>query len=386
MSRLSRRSDSAGDDTPLNGTARVDHSITALTRRLRRGDIAVIDILDLDERTASELVACRPSVVINAQESISGRYPNGGPGVLAAASIPLIDHAGADVMNVRDGARIRVDDGAIYRGDDLIATGTLLTDAALAEALVDAKQNMHVQLTAFTANAMDYVERDSALLLDGRGLPVVDIDLEGRHVLVLSGGALYAQQLKDIRTYLRERKPVIIAIGDGADTALEHAYAAQIIVGNVESVSERAMRAAKMVIVHDPTGADAGMTRADALGVSRTTSEAGIASSDLAVLLAHAQGASVIVTVGMETRLLDFLQGAGDHNAGTFLTRLQAGGSLIDARALAQVYRHRYSRWTVIGLLVAGFTALGLAMVATPGGRSWLESAWDTVSAWLGLT
>lgn len=386
MGKSLRRGASAGGDSVLHGTARVDHSISALTRRLRRGDIAVIDVLDLDERTASQLAACRPAAVINAQESISGRYPNGGPDVLAAAAIPLIDHAGADVMSVRDGARIRVVGDQIHRGDTLVATGALLTDEALATALADAAQNMHVQLSGFTANAMDYVERDSALLLDGRGIPTVDVDLEGRHVLIVTGGMLYSQQLKDIRTYLRERKPVIIAVGDAADAAMEYAYAAKIIVGNVESVSERAMRAAATVVVHDPAGADAGMTRADALGVSRTTSDAGIASSDLAVLLARSQGASVIVTVGMETRLIDFLQGASDLNAGTFLTRLQAGGSLVDARTLAQVYRHRYSRWTVFGLLVAGFAALAVALAATPGGRSWVSSTWDTVSTWLGLS
>ncbi|WP_430866926.1 putative cytokinetic ring protein SteA [Demequina aurantiaca] len=386
MSKSSRRKASADAESTLNGTARVDHSIVALTRRLRRGDIAVIDVLDLDERTASQLAECRPSAVINAQQSISGRYPNGGPSVLAEASIPLIDAAGADVMNIRDGSRIRIDGDSVLRGDALVATGTLLTAEALESALTDAAQNMHVQLTAFTANAMDYVERDSALLLDGRGLPAIDVDLEGRHVLVLTGGTLYAKQLKEIRTYLRERKPIIIAVGEAADVAMEHAYAAKIIVGNVESVSERAMRAASTVVVHDPAGADAGMTRADALGVSRTTSDAGISSSDLAVLLAHAQGASVIVTVGMEARLIDFLQGSSELNAGTFLTRLQAGGTLVDARTLAQVYRHRYSRWLVFGLLLAGFTALGVALAATPGGRAWISSTWDAVSAWLGLS
>jgi len=386
MSKSSRRGASTGSDSPLNGTARVDHSIVSLTRRLRRGDIAVIDVLDLDERTASQIAACRPSAVINAQESISGRYPNGGPTVLAEASIPVIDRAGADVMNIRDGSRIRIEGDAILRGDTLVATGVQLTDEALDSALEDAAQNMHVQLSAFTANAMDYVERDAALLLDARGLPPVDVDLEGRHVLVITGGTLFAEQLGDIRTYLRERKPVIIAVGDAADVAIEHAYAAKIIIGNVESVSERAMRAASTVVVHDPSGADAGMTRADALGVSRTTSDAGIASSDLAVLLAHAQGAAVIVTVGMESRLIDFLQGSNELNAGTFLTRLQAGGTLIDARTLAQVYRHRYSWGTIFGLLVAGFAALGIALAATPGGRAWASSAWASVSVWLGLS
>jgi len=386
MSRFSRRQESVEGDLSLTGTARVDHSITALARRLRRGDIAVIDVLDLDERAASELAACRPSAVINAQQSISGRYPNGGPGVLARGSIPLIDNAGADVMNIRDSSRIRVDGGRVLRGDDVVATGTRMTAEALSAALDSAAQNMHIQLAAFTVNAMDYVERDSALLLDGTGLPAIGVNLKGRHVLVVTGGMLYAKQLRDLRTYLRERKPVIIAVGESADAVLEHAYAAAVIIGNVESVSERSLKAATTVVVHDASGKDAGMTRADALGISRTTSDVGLASGDLAVLLAHSQGASVIVTVGMQTQLLDYLQGAGENNAGTFLTRLQAGGSLVDAGTLAQVYRHRYSRWTIVGLLTAGFVALGLALFATPGGRSWLEEAWQTVSTWLGLS
>ena len=105
----------------LHGTARVSRLAGHLARRARPGEIAVIDHLDLDRVSAEALVACQPSVVLNAARSTSGRYPNLGPEILIAAGIPLIDDLGADVMAVTEGHRLRVADAAVYDGETLVA-------------------------------------------------------------------------------------------------------------------------------------------------------------------------------------------------------------------------------------------------------------------------
>src|SRR3954468_4838105 len=100
-------------ETPgVRGLVRVDARTKNLTKRLRPGEIAVIDHQDIDKVSAEALLACRPAAVVNAAASISGRYPNLGPEILVDAGVPLIDNAGQDVMlQLREGqvARIEAD-------------------------------------------------------------------------------------------------------------------------------------------------------------------------------------------------------------------------------------------------------------------------------------
>jgi uncharacterized membrane-anchored protein len=232
---------------------------------------------------------------------------------------------------------------------------------------------------------MDHVQRDAALLLEGKGLPDVGVNLEGKQVVIVAPGHGLREQLKSIRPFVRERKPVIIAVGDAADDARDVLRAPVIIVGGVEVCSEDVLKRASHVVVHDASGTDAGLTRVEALDVPHSVFESGIASEEVAILLAHARGASVIVTAGIDTRLLDFLEQGRAEVAGTFLTRLQAGASVVDATVLAAVYRHRFSGWLLVVMMLAGIAAVGAALYATPGGRSWLEDVWTTVGGWVGL-
>ncbi|MFW7414965.1 putative cytokinetic ring protein SteA [Demequina sp. SO4-18] len=382
MSR-SDRTTHAGDGT-VTGALRIEPSVRALLRRLRPGEVAVIDILDLDQQSAEEIAARRPGAVIDVKASISGRYPTGGPRVLLEAGVPLIDEVGSAILGAKDGAKATVSGSQVLVDGTVVADGREVTDDVLADAMQDATEGMRVQLATFTANAMDHVEREADTILDGAGLPDVGLDLEGRHVVVVAPGFRHREQIASIRRYIRDHRPILIAVGHAADATLELASAPHLIIGDVDGVGDDALRSADRVLLHEPRGGASGQARIDALGLAHTVSDSSLSSTALAILLAHTQGASVIVTVGVESSLQDYLDTSQADASGTFLARLQAGTSIVDAPALAQVYRHRYSPMTLVLLVVAGLVALGAAVWSTPAGRAWAEDLWTMVNSWIG--
>lgn len=382
MSRHDRLS--SVDGGPLSGPLRIESNVRTLVRRLRPRDIAVVDILDLDQQTAQALVAAKPAAVINVQAAISGRFPTGGPRVLLDAGITLVDEVGSSVLSADDGAVATVTEGTVAVEGVPIASGRLVTEEVLLEALAGASDGMRVQLANFTANALDQADREADTILKGAGLPDIDVELKGRHVVVVAAGTQYRKDLASIKRYLRDHRPVIIAVGEAADTALKLASAPDLLIGDLDGVSDDVLRSADRVLLHEPSGGDAGQARVDALGIAHAVADSALSSTALAILLAQTRGADVIVTVGVEASLSDYLESVQTEVAGTFLARLQAGSRLVDAPALAQVYRHRYSGWTLLLMVVSGLVALGVAVAVTPSGRAWVTDLWDTLTSFIG--
>ena len=195
----------------LTGTARVDRRTDALLRRLRPGEIAVLDQIDLDRATADALVAAEVAAVVNASPSISGRFPNLGPQILVTAGVPLVDDVGADLLrSVRDGAQVRLHDGVLYSGEQPLGEGRVQTDDSVADALADAKSGLTHQLEAFAANTIEFMRRERPLLLDGNGVPDVDVDLAGRQVVVVGPGHDTLSVLRRLKGFIREYRPVLV--------------------------------------------------------------------------------------------------------------------------------------------------------------------------------
>ena len=209
---------------------RIDQRTKQLTKRLKSGDIAVIDHQDLDRVSAEALLACRPVAVINAASSITGRYPNLGPEILVEAGVPLVDNVGKDVMlELRDGQVARLDEDTLYVGDVVVAKGTLFDSDMVAAAMSEARAGLAVQLEAFAANTMEYLRRERELLLDGVGVPDITTVLEGRHALVVVRGYHYKEDLQTLRHYIREYRPVLIGVDGGADALLEAGHLLSLI-------------------------------------------------------------------------------------------------------------------------------------------------------------
>ena len=371
--RLPARSN-RGPRPGLSGPARVDRRTKDLTKRLRPGDIAVIDHEDLDRVSAEALVACRPAAVVNASPSISGRYPNLGPEILVAAGIPLLDRAGPDVMAIKDGTALTLEDGAVLTSDATVTTATVLDGDAVQEAMTLARAGLSDQLEAFAQNTMDYLRKERELLFDGVGVPDIRTDLDGRHALIVVRGYHYKEDLQTLRHYIREYKPILIGVDGGADALIEARHKPDLIVGDMDSVSDDALRCGAEIVVHAyRDGRAPGLERVRALGVEPVVFPATGTSEDVAMLLADDKGASLIVAVGTHVTLVEFLDKGRSGMASTFLTRLRVGGKLVDAKGVSRLYRARISSISLVVMLVVGLLALGAALWSTDGGRALLQ-------------
>src|SRR6478735_8598735 len=370
------------------GPARVDPRTKGLTKRLRPGDVAVIDHLDIDRVSAEALVACQPAAVLNAARSTSGRYPNLGPEILVGAGVPLIDDLGADVMAIAEGHRLRIVDGSVYDGDDLVAEGVEQTAATVALAMEEARAGLSVQLESFAANTMDYLRRERDLLLDGVGVPDISTHIDGRQVLIVVRGYHYKEDLVTLRPYIREYRPVLIGVDGGADAILDAGWRPDLIVGDMDSVSDRALGCGAEVVVHAyRDGRAPGLARVEQLGVPHVVFPATGTSEDVAMLLADDKGAELIVAVGTHATLVEFLDKGRSGMASTFLTRLRVGGKLVDAKGVSRLYRNRISNLQLTLLVLAGLLALGVALASTTAGQTLIgltAARWDDFVYWLG--
>jgi len=399
-----------------SGMVRVDARTKKLTKRLQPGEIAVIDHVDLDRVAAEALVECKPMAVLNAAPSVSGRYPNLGPGILIDAGIPLIDDLGPDIMRLRDGQHVTIDlnpdsehagcvqvegraghrrsqgsgrtttaeaDSDVGKRSDsgILAEGTIQTRESIDALMEAAKEGLSVQLEAFAANTMEYMRGERDLLLNGVGMPDVRTPMNGKHVLIVVRGYSYKEDLKALKPYIREYKPVIIGVDGGADAVLEAGLKPDMIVGDMDSVSDKALESGAEIIVHAyRDGRAPGLKRVEDLGVEHTVFAATGTSEDIAMLIADEAGAELIVALGTHATLLEFLDKGRAGMSSTFLTRLKVGGRLIDAKGVSRLYRARISGWQLGLLALAGLVALLVALAATPGGQTFLGlsgAVWD---------
>jgi uncharacterized membrane-anchored protein len=385
---LRRRPPHEPDLPGVRGTIRIDKHTKDLTKRLRSGDIAVIDHQDLDRVSAEALVACKPMAVVNAAPSITGRYPNMGPEILVGAEVPLLDDVGKDVMlTLSDGQSARLDGDTLYVDEVVVAKGTLLDSDIVAAAMIEARAGLAVQLEAFAANTMDYLRRERALLLDGVGVPDITTVIEGRHALVVVRGYHYKDDLQTLRHYIREYQPILIGVDGGADALLEAGHRPHLIIGDMDSVSDATLKCGAEIVVHAyRDGRAPGLERVRQLGLESVIFPATGTSEDVAMLLADDKGASLIVTVGTHATLVEFLDKGRSGMASTFLTRLRIGGKLVAAKGVSRLYRSRISNLSLGLMLFVGLFALFVALSATPAGTAMLQLAaarWDDVSSWI---
>ncbi len=373
----------------LVGVARLDRRTKNLTKRLRPGDIAIIDHIDLDRIAAEALVAARVGAVVNVAPSISGRYPNLGPEILVAAGVPLVDNVAADVFGaVREGDVVRLHDDTLYADDGrVVAKGDRLTEETVAGAMAEARTGLATQLEAFASNTMEFLRRERDLLLDGVGVPDIRHNLEGRHVLVVVRGYHYREDLATLRPYIREYRPVLIGVDGGGDALCEEGYTPDLIVGDMDSVSDEVLTCGAEVVVHAyRDGRAPGLQRVQDLGVEAIVFPAAGTSEDIAMLLADDKGASLIVAVGTHATLVEFLDKGRSGMASTFLTRLRVGGKLVDAKGVSRLYRSRIKLSTLVALIVATVVTFVVAFLVTPGGQLYVAlygDRWDAFLHWL---
>ncbi len=371
------------------GTARVDRDVDRLLRRVCPGDIVVLDVLDLDRITADALVDAEIAAVVNASPSVSGRYPNLGPEVLVANGVTLIDETGPEVFKkVKDGAKVRLFNGGVYSGDRRLIRGTERTDQEIADLMQEAKSGLVAHLEAFAGNTIEFIRSESPLLIDGIGIPDVDVELRHRHVVVVADEDHAADDLKRLKPFIKEYQPVLIGVGTGAEVLRKAGYRPQLIVGDPNELSAEVLKCgAQVVLPADADGHAPGLERIQDLGVGAMTFPAAGSPTDLALLLADHHGAALLVTAGHSANIETFFDRSRQHsNPSTFLTRLRVGEKVVDAKAVATLYHNRISGGAIALLIL---TMLISVIVALWVSRTdalvlhWVVEYWNQFTLWV---
>jgi uncharacterized membrane-anchored protein len=355
----------------VTGRVRVGRRTKDLVMRLEPGDIAVIDHEDLDPVAAGSLADAGVAAVVNAAPSISGRYPNRGPLVLAGSRIPLVDQVGSDLLELlQDGETVTVVGGEIRRDDTILAEGIRQTEASLNAAVAEARDSMGVELVAFAENTLGYLRTEQHLLLDDLDVPALRTSLEGRQALIVVRGSDYRDDLSMLRRsgYISEMRPVLIGVDGGADALLEMGLKPDVILGDFDSVSERALRSGAELVVHGyRDGRAPGGERLDQLGLPYVVVASEGTSEDIAMLLAYEKGAELLVAVGTHSSMSDFLDKGRAGMASTFLVRLKVGPMLVDAKGVSRLYRHSVRKRDLVMLVLAAlFTLTVIFIVSEP--------------------
>jgi uncharacterized membrane-anchored protein len=361
--------------------ARVDRRTKRLLRRIQPGEIAVLDHEDLDRVSAEGLVERGVGAVVNASRSISGRYPNLGPLILMEHGIPLIDGVGRILMRkVQEGDVLRLDGDRVYRGEELLAVGIRQSMGSVTAAMEVARQRLAEQFESFAQNTLEFMARERDLLFGGTGLPELEHDLSGRHVLVVVRGYSYKEDLAALKPYIREVRPTLLGVDGGADALLDEGYKPDLVVGDMDSVSERALFSGAEIVLHAyPNGFAPGQERLTALGINHKVMKVSGTSEDMAFLLAHGKGADLIVAVGSHGNLREFLDKGRMGMASTFLVRLRVGEILVDAKGVSRMYRRTIRGRDALLLVGAAFLAFVVVVAISPPLRLLVRLLYESV-------
>jgi uncharacterized membrane-anchored protein len=369
------------------GPARLDRRTKNLVRRLKPDDVAIIEHTDLDRVSAEELLESGVRVVVNVASSQTGRFPNPGPLLLVRGGVRLIDAPGAELFDeVSEGELLTIRGASIFRNGTCLASGRALGAEELAAALADQRTRVTEALESFADNTMRYLREEGRFLAEGIDFPPLRTRFRDRHALVVARGPGHKRDLRIVRPYIRDFKPVLVGVDGGADALLEAGYKPDVIVGDMDSVSDRALRSGAELLIHAYHGGEApGAARAERLGVPYVIVPATGISEDVALLLAYEKGAELIVAVGTHFNVIEFLERNRAGMSSTFLTRLKVGELLIDARGVSRLVSRQVGVWPLIAFTAAGLGAMAVAVLVSPDLRELISLLGTRVLELVGL-
>jgi uncharacterized membrane-anchored protein len=385
---LRQRRNGAGTGEALYGTARLGRKTKELVKRLKPGDVAVIDHTNIDRIAAEELIATGVRVVVNASDSSNGRYPNAGPLLLARAGIRVVDAPRSDIFDrLRDGDPLMISGGTVSRGGDVIVEGRRLDADELAEQLATQREEIDAALAAFAENTVAHIRQEGDLLAGSIELPPTRTSFRDRHVLIVVRGTTHRRDLKALRAYVRDVRPILVGVDGGADAILEAGLKPDVVLGDMDSASDAALRSGAELIVHAyPDGRAPGRRRVLDLNLPHTVLPAAGTSQDIAMLLAFEKGAALIVSVGAHFNLIEFLDKNRGGMSSTFLTRLRIGEVLVDAKGVSRLYNPGLGFGPTALFMLAFAVLLVIVVIKSPALAEVVRLVWLKFKIWAGLS
>jgi uncharacterized membrane-anchored protein len=369
------------------GPARLGRRTKELVRRLTPGDVAIIDHTDLDRVSAEELIESGVRVVVNVAPSQTGRFPNPGPLLLVRGGVRLIDAEAPELFDeLHEGDLVTVRGGSIFRNGTCLATGRPLDADELEGVLSEQRSRVTEALQAFADNTMRYLREEGRFLAEGIEFPALQTRFRDRHALVVARGPGHKRDLRIVRPYIRDFKPVLVGVDGGADALLEAGYTPDVIVGDMDSVSDRALGCGAELLIHAYEGGEApGAARVERLGLTYEVVPAAGISEDVALLLAYEKGSQLIVAVGTHFNMIEFLERNRAGMSSTFLTRLRVGELLVDARGVSRLVSRQVGVWPLVTFIAAGLGAIVVAVLVSPDLRELIDLLANRLLDLLGL-
>jgi uncharacterized membrane-anchored protein len=371
----------------ITGRARLGRRTKDLVKRLRPGDVAVIDHADLDRIAAEDLAASGVAAVINVASSSTGRYPNAGPLVLARAGVKLVDAPAAPLFaELRDGDEISITGGEIRTNGTVLASGHPIGLEEANDLLEAQRKRINEALGSFATNTIEHVREEGALLAGKIEFPPTRTRFRGRHVLIVVRGTTYRRDLQALRAYIEDTKPVLVGVDGGADAILEEGFEPDVVLGDMDSASDSALGGGAELIVHAYRDGQApGRERLKRLGLAYLVVPAVGTSEDVAMLLAHEKGAELIVSVGAHFNVTEFLDKNRAGMSSTFLTRLRIGETLVDAKGVSRLYNPGVRGWQMGLFVLASLLLIVIVVISSPALEELFDLIWLKIKISLGL-
>jgi uncharacterized membrane-anchored protein len=371
----------------FTGTAKLDKRTKRLVKRLGPDDIAIIDHPNLDRISAEELLESGVRVVVNVSPSSTGAYPNAGPLALVEGGVCLIDAPGADLFEeVKDGEALVIRGSSLFRNGSRLAAGRERAAEELADELAEQRTRVSEALETFAENTLRHLREETAILSEGVQMPQLRTSFRDRHALVVARSAETKRDLQIVGPYIGDFKPVLIGVDGGADALVSAGYKPDVIVGDMDSVSDRTLQSGAELVVHAyADGRAPGRSRLDRLGLPSTVLPTPGISEDAAMLLAFEKGAELIVAVGTRFNLIEFLERNRAGMSSTFLTRLKVGEKLVDARGVSRLFRPRVGIGMVLAFTLASVAVLAAVLIASPELRDLVSTLVARLRSLLGL-
>ncbi|HEX2128795.1 MAG TPA: putative cytokinetic ring protein SteA [Solirubrobacterales bacterium] len=372
---------------PIAGEVRLGRRTKNLVKHLKPGEIAVIDHADLDRIAAEDLAASRPAAVVNVAQSSTGRYPNPGPLVLARAGIPLIDAPAAPLFEeLEDGDEVSIRGGEVRSNGSVLASGHLIDLQVATSQIERQRERIDTALTEFAQNTIEHAAEEVELLAGKIEFPSVRTNFRGRHALIVVRGTTYRKDLQALRAYIEDTRPVLVGVDGGADAIREEGFAPDMILGDMDSATDETLAGGAELVVHAyPDGHAPGRERLERLGLDYVTVPAVGTSQDVAMLLAHENGAALIVSVGAQFNLTEFLDKNRAGMSSTFLTRLRIGEDLVDAKGVSRLYNPGVRGWQMGLFVAASLLLIAIVVLSSPALEEFFDLVWLKIKVWLDI-
>ena len=378
---LTRRNGAEVDTDPdrvVVGPVRLGKRTKDLVKRLELGEVAVIDHPDLDRIAAEDLATSGATAVVNVAPFSTDRYPNVGPLILARAGVVLVEADGASLFETLDrGDVVELEGGRVLLSGQTVAEGIRPSIEDLERRLAEQRTRIDTAIADFAINTIEHVREESGLLSGEIALPRTRTRFDGRQVLIVVRGPTYREDLAALNAYIRDVRPLIIGVDGGADAVIKAGMKPDVILGDMDSATDGALRCGAELIVHAyPDGSAPGHERLEDAKLDHLVIPAPGTSQDVAMLLANEKGAELIVMVGAHFNLIEFLDKNRAGMSSTFLTRLRVGETLVDAKGVSRLYRPGIGA-PGIALFALAFVLVVVAVViASPGIDNVFELLW----------